>query len=433
MPSPASTMPTRHDRTSAAARSASTASTSDAGTAASSPPDVCGSWASATSAGGDIGADVERRRREPAVVGRAAGLDAGRGELERAVERRQRRRIEDEPSAGGACHLEAVAEEPEPGDVGRAPDAVRDEHLGRGPVERPHLLDRGLEVGVRRPAAAPPAHEQAGPEPLRQQQHVARPRAALPQQPVGWAAPMTASPYFGSGSRIVWPPASVPPASRTFAAAAVEDRGQHVPRQVLGERRDRQREQHPAAHREHVATARWPRRSRRKRPRVVDERREEVERADDREVVAHPVDGGVVGRLEAGDQLVARRRRRARAEPRRGLRRAGPPRASRHSRRSRSARSGGSGRARRVGTRLPCRNHRQPVEWAASRPVRSRGSGSGGVPVGPPVFKTGGAALGVGAVGSTPMRSRHPPIEHREKRDEWFGGCGRHTLVSAAI
>ena len=35
----------------------------------------------------------------------------------------------------------------------------------------------------------------------------------------GWAAPITASPYFGSGSRIVWPPASVPPASRTLAAA----------------------------------------------------------------------------------------------------------------------------------------------------------------------------------------------------------------------
>ncbi len=31
---------------------------------------------------------------------------------------------------------------------------------------------------------------------------------------------MTASPYLGSGSRIVWPPASTPPASRTFAAAA---------------------------------------------------------------------------------------------------------------------------------------------------------------------------------------------------------------------
>jgi hypothetical protein len=35
----------------------------------------------------------------------------------------------------------------------------------------------------------------------------------------GCAAPTTASPYFGSGSRIVWPPASVPPASRVFAAA----------------------------------------------------------------------------------------------------------------------------------------------------------------------------------------------------------------------
>ncbi len=36
----------------------------------------------------------------------------------------------------------------------------------------------------------------------------------------GWAAPITASPNFGSSSRIVWPPASTPPASRTLAAAA---------------------------------------------------------------------------------------------------------------------------------------------------------------------------------------------------------------------
>ena len=36
----------------------------------------------------------------------------------------------------------------------------------------------------------------------------------------GCAAPMTARPYFGSGSRIVWPPARTPPASRTLPAAA---------------------------------------------------------------------------------------------------------------------------------------------------------------------------------------------------------------------
>ncbi len=35
----------------------------------------------------------------------------------------------------------------------------------------------------------------------------------------GWATPTTASPNFGSRSRIVWPPASVPPASRTTCAA----------------------------------------------------------------------------------------------------------------------------------------------------------------------------------------------------------------------
>src|SRR3954469_3018110 len=36
----------------------------------------------------------------------------------------------------------------------------------------------------------------------------------------GCAAPITASPYLGSTSRIVWPPASIPPASRTLPAAA---------------------------------------------------------------------------------------------------------------------------------------------------------------------------------------------------------------------
>ena len=36
----------------------------------------------------------------------------------------------------------------------------------------------------------------------------------------GWTTPCTASPKIGSGLRIVWPPATVPPASATTAAAA---------------------------------------------------------------------------------------------------------------------------------------------------------------------------------------------------------------------
>ena len=34
--------------------------------------------------------------------------------------------------------------------------------------------------------------------------------------------PTTASPYFGSSSRIVWPPASSPPAARTCRSAAAK-------------------------------------------------------------------------------------------------------------------------------------------------------------------------------------------------------------------
>ena len=56
------------------------------------------------------------------------------------------------------------------------------------------------------------------------------------------------------------------------------------PRQVLGERRDRHREQDAAAHREDVRQ-RVGRGDLAEGPRVVDERREEVERADDRQVV----------------------------------------------------------------------------------------------------------------------------------------------------
>ncbi len=40
------------------------------------------------------------------------------------------------------------------------------------------------------------------------------------QIPFGCTVPTTASPYFGSASRIVWPPASSAPAARTCSSAA---------------------------------------------------------------------------------------------------------------------------------------------------------------------------------------------------------------------
>ena len=40
------------------------------------------------------------------------------------------------------------------------------------------------------------------------------------QKPSGWTVPTTASPYFGSSSRSVWPPARIAPAARTCSSAA---------------------------------------------------------------------------------------------------------------------------------------------------------------------------------------------------------------------
>ena len=115
--------------------------------------------------------------------------------------------------------------------------------------------------------------------------------------------PTTASPYFGSASRIVWPPARIAPAARTCRVGAVEDRAHHLVRQLLGQRRDREREQRHAAHREHVVE-RVRRGDRAEVVRVVDDRREEVDREDERTLVVEPVDRSVVRRVEADEQVL---------------------------------------------------------------------------------------------------------------------------------
>ena len=146
--SPASTRPIHQRSRPASSKARSTAGTRSGGTAASSPPDVCGSWASVMLLVRDVRRDVERSRDVAAVVGRAAGLDARGGEVQRPGERRQPGRLEDEPGPGGARHLEPVAEEAEAGHVGRRPDAARDERLRRGAIEPSHAVDRGRQVRV---------------------------------------------------------------------------------------------------------------------------------------------------------------------------------------------------------------------------------------------------------------------------------------------
>ena len=109
---------------------------------------------------------------------RAAGLHARSRHVQRTIERRQRSSLEDESRSRRARHLEPVAEEPEPGHVGRSVDPVAHEDLGRGAVEGAHPVDGGREVGIARPTGAPAADQESGPQPLGQDQDIAWSRAA---------------------------------------------------------------------------------------------------------------------------------------------------------------------------------------------------------------------------------------------------------------
>jgi hypothetical protein len=132
-------------------------------------------------------------------------------------------------------------------------------------------------------AALRAVQHEPGAERLGQEQRVAGLRPDFGQTPSGCTVPTTASPYFGSRSRIVWPPARIAPAARTCASARRGSRDGLL-RQLLRELGDREGQQRPPAHREHVVEG-VRRRDRPEVARVVDERREEVEREDERRLV----------------------------------------------------------------------------------------------------------------------------------------------------
>ena len=147
---------------------------------------------------------------------------------------------------------------------------------------------------------------------------------------------MTAIPYFGSGSSIEWPPAIDDPGLGGDLGAAGEDLGEHVGTELAERERDEvQRQDRRRPHRVDVGE-RVGGGDPAEVARVVDDRGEEVDGLDQRQVVAEPIDGRVVGGVEADQQVrVARRRQRLRAA--RAARRRRSCRRSRRRGRARSA------------------------------------------------------------------------------------------------
>ena len=115
--------------------------------------------------------------------------------------------------------------------------------------------------------------------------------------------PITASPYFGSWSRIVCPPASNPPAARTCASAAAKISASISIGSSSGNAAiDRASSGVPP-----IAKTSFKRVRRRDGAivgRVVHDRREEVEGEDERALVVQPVDRRVVCGREPDEQVL---------------------------------------------------------------------------------------------------------------------------------
>ena len=189
-----------------------------------------------------------------------------------------------------------MAEQSEAGDVGDRVRRERPQHLRRSGVERCHPAGRLREI------ALPREHEPRA-ERLRQEDRVAGAGAALDPDAVGMDGADDREPVLrlGVADRV---PAGEDRAGRAhLLVGAREDRRDEVRLELLREGRDRQREQRRAAHGEDVVErvrCRDPSEERR----VVDERREEVDREDEGALVVQPVDRGVVRRIEADEEVL---------------------------------------------------------------------------------------------------------------------------------
>ena len=242
-------------------------------------------------------------RGEVAVPRIAARAHALAREVERAVDRGQPLRLEHDADAAAIGDLVRVAEQPEAGHVGDGVRRERPEHVGSLLVQRAHPADRALERLRAGDAALDAGHDQPGSERLREEERVAGPRAVLRPDAIGMNGADDGEPVLrlGVANRVS---AREQPAGRAhLRVGRGEDLGEHLDRQLLGERGDREREQRRPAHREHVVQ-RVRRGDRAVVAGVVDDRREEVEREDDRALVVDAIDGGVVRRREPDEQVL---------------------------------------------------------------------------------------------------------------------------------
>ncbi len=242
---------------------------------------------------------------QPRVVAAGTARDhAALREVERTREHRDGGRLDPGRRAARLEHLPQMPEQPEPGDVGGRGGAGLDHGSGRGGVQRGHGPYRGLRLFGR---GAPPldgGRDQARPDRLRQEQLVAGGGGRVAHQPVGIGEPEGNHAVDRLGGRDRVAADDDRPRLGGHVLAALQDARQQVERKVIDRPRgDVQRHGRLPTHRVYVAE-RVGRGDAAPVVRVVDDRREHVDRRDQRAPVADPPRGRVVTGLGRHQDLL---------------------------------------------------------------------------------------------------------------------------------
>ena len=232
---------------------------------------------------------------------------SGLGELARAREHRQTGRVDLKTRSRCLDHLPRMAEKSEAGDVGRAPRPALERDRGGHTVEPQHARDRARQAFSSGDAVLRRRRDDAGAERLGEEHPVAGSQTALDQNPIGMDAAGHAEPVLRLGVDDGVPARDHAARLGDLVAAAAEDLRDDFLRHLAREACDREREHHLAAHSVDIGH-RVHRRDGAPRPRVVDDRRKEVDGLDDREVGRHAIDRRVVRRAEPDEQIRGRRR-----------------------------------------------------------------------------------------------------------------------------
>ena len=289
-----------------------------AATASSRPPDVCASASSSCSRLGRAPPKSTSGAHERVVALRAA-RDHARGEqVADAVDHRDRAGSISAPTPEPTHSSRRWPSRPKPVTSVAACTPTSTRGVARAAFSVGHHLDRGRRRAPRVAASRFTAVE-ITPSPIGFVSTSASPGCApaFVSTRSGCTVPTTARPYFGSASSIEWPPAIKQPAGARDVARRrrARARAARTASPSRGHADEVQREQRGAAHRVHVGE-RVRRGDAAPVVRVVDDRREEVGGHDDREVVAQPVDRGVVGGVEADEEIRVGRAARGRARDR---------------------------------------------------------------------------------------------------------------------